>query len=177
MKILTCFEGDSPFEVIFNCTPSNENLQLEYKISGDIKNLLVEEKVDHPQREVGLWEKTCFEFFIKNKNSDDYFEFNFSTSLNWNMFIFHKIRGPLTEWSTDLNPISSFEIIEDDSTYFYKVILPWELFPEGLIEEKQMLYSPTTILKTSNDESFHYSSLHYDNKLDFHRFECFDQRL
>ncbi|MFI5390522.1 MAG: hypothetical protein ACHQYQ_04100 [Bacteriovoracales bacterium] len=40
------------------------------------------------KRAFGLWEKTCFEVFLKKINSNEYIEFNFSPDLEWSCFHF-----------------------------------------------------------------------------------------
>ena len=40
------------------------------------------------RRAFGLWEKTCFEIFLKKINSNEYIEFNFSPDLEWSCFHF-----------------------------------------------------------------------------------------
>ncbi len=39
-----------------------------------------------------LWTTTCFEIFFKNINSTDYYEFNFNSKGEWNLFYFSDYR-------------------------------------------------------------------------------------
>lgn len=39
-----------------------------------------------------LWTTTCFEIFLKNFNSSDYYEFNFNSKGEWNLFYFSDYR-------------------------------------------------------------------------------------
>lgn len=172
---LISFEGESPFEVSLNLKTDQQYLTLTYKVSGDIDSLSLPPIEGNPSRRIGLWETTCFEFFIKNSSSDDYFEFNFSPSTQWNVFIFHQIRGPLAEWETNEAPL--FSLNDSPDSLQYEVKLPWSLFPEGFIEERMMLFSPTTILNLNNGQKYHFANIHPDGKLDFHRYESFTEKL
>lgn len=57
-------------------------------------------KIDQNEltRELGLWEHSCFELFIKNKNNEEYVELNFSPNqAKWNAFHFTNYRSPIKE--------------------------------------------------------------------------------
>jgi hypothetical protein len=172
---LKCFEGKSPFEVLFSADYSTESLNLSYKIKGNIGQVMLDNIFDSPQRIIGLWEKTCFEFFIKNKNSNEYIEFNFGSGNEWNMFIFEKIRGELKEYPTSYTPKISISNTNKEINILIK--LPTKIFPIHFFIKEEMNYSPTTIIKTSETDILHFASIHPQNKLDFHRYESFDQSL
>ena len=53
---------------------------------------------DQLTREIGLWNSTCFEIFLKNIDGDDYYELNFSPlEKKWNGFYFTHYRSTLQE--------------------------------------------------------------------------------
>ena len=67
-------------------------------------------------RQIGLWEKTCFELFIKNSSNSDYFEVNLSPDLNhWNAFYFEKYRTPLTQ--TDQITLKHVDVTQDSFAF------------------------------------------------------------
>lgn len=41
-----------------------------------------------PKKAFGLWERTCFEIFLKRANTTEYIEFNFSADMEWSCFHF-----------------------------------------------------------------------------------------
>jgi hypothetical protein len=172
---LTNFEGDSPFEVIFDLKKVKNSIILNYLIKGDISQLAIEEKGCLPNRIIGLWKKFCLEFYIKNKKDDNYLEFNFSSNHNWNIFTFTSIRSTLTELATNITPELSSTIT--DNEFRLEVVLANDIFNKSFPELKDMIYSPTTILNTKSGKKFHFASTHPDNKLDFHRYKSFDQSL
>lgn len=48
-----------------------------------------------------LWKKTCFEFFLKNPETSAYYEFNFSTDQEWNIYAFESYRKPTPPLRSD----------------------------------------------------------------------------
>lgn len=49
-----------------------------------------------------LWTTTCFEIFLKNFKGDDYYEFNFNSKGEWNVFYFSGYRQRVKEHKVDL---------------------------------------------------------------------------
>jgi hypothetical protein len=45
-----------------------------------------------PLRKDGLWEATCFEFFVAERGAKNYWEFNLSPSLDWQSYSFSGYR-------------------------------------------------------------------------------------
>lgn len=87
----------------------------------------------HLSRKIGLWQKTCFELFIKNKFGDDYYEINFSPKhLQWNAFYFSSYRSPLTETNKILFNDYSYQ----NGVIAFKLMLPegeFSLFPKVVL--------------------------------------------
>ena len=52
---------------------------------------------DLPARKHGLWEETCFEFFLGVKDSPRYWEFNLSPAGHWNVYRFAGYRQGMEE--------------------------------------------------------------------------------
>jgi hypothetical protein len=50
-----------------------------------------------PARSYGLWERTCFELFLRQPDDERYYEFNFSPSGEWAAFGFDSYRSGMTE--------------------------------------------------------------------------------
>tara|TARA_B110001454_G_scaffold171291_1_gene162002 strand:- start:31212 stop:31760 length:549 start_codon:yes stop_codon:yes gene_type:complete len=49
-----------------------------------------------------LWTTTCFEIFLKNENSSDYYEFNFNSKAEWNVFYFSEYRKRVEGYKSSL---------------------------------------------------------------------------
>jgi hypothetical protein len=75
-------------------------IDIEFLISGKLRGLSWPDNGTEPQREHGLWEHTCFEFFIGSVASTSYHEVNLSPSGNWNCFSFTDVREGMKESET-----------------------------------------------------------------------------
>ncbi len=62
------------------------DLSIHYTLNGDINHISFVEPSAHPTRKDELWKSTCFEFFIAVPNQPEYWEFNMSTSGDWNVY-------------------------------------------------------------------------------------------
>lgn len=67
-------------------------IECEWRLRGRPEEILWPAPDATPHREVGLWEHTCFEFFIGAKGAPEYHEFNLSPAGHWNAFAFTDIR-------------------------------------------------------------------------------------
>ena len=106
-----------------------------------------------------LWKKTCFELFIEKKNSNSYYEVNFSPARkHWNAYIFNSYRSPLKE-TTDII-FESANITPRETSLFLKI--PKDNFS---FHPKMILYRPTSM------EPVYLSNLpHPKSGPDFHVF-------
>ena len=68
---------------------NDDSVFISYKITGDLSTLDLGAGRALHRRVIKLWEKSCFELFIKN-HKDSYIEFNFSPEFEWNSFYFEK---------------------------------------------------------------------------------------
>lgn len=50
-----------------------------------------------------LWTTTCFEIFLKNASTNDYYEFNFNSKGEWNVFYFSDYRKRVDTFKPNLN--------------------------------------------------------------------------
>jgi len=74
----------------------NSRIVLVYKVSGDLDNICFP-GFSGIGRENNLWEETCFEFFIGDRENPRYYEFNFSPSGKWNAYSFLSRREKMKE--------------------------------------------------------------------------------
>lgn len=171
-KILKPFNGPTfPFEIKTNISFNGDLVTVDYKISNLIESVALTSRKTKPQRTIGLWNSTCFELFLKNKGSNEYIEFNFSSSHDWNCFKFQNQNDQLREW-TQLNKveITSFR---DTNLYHLKVTFLKPQLPSNFQELERLLYSTTTVIKHSDDSYSYWAIKHTDNKPNFHHPESF----
>ena len=72
-------------------------LAIRYALRGRLAELLIPGPAEIPVRRHGLWEATCFEFFLGVKDSPRYWEFNLSPAGHWNVYRFAGYRQGMAE--------------------------------------------------------------------------------
>jgi hypothetical protein len=72
-------------------------LAIHYDLRGDLAELMIPAPAAMPARRQGLWEETCFEFFLGVKDSPRYWEFNLSPAGHWNVYRFAGYRQGMAE--------------------------------------------------------------------------------
>ena len=98
---LTPFRGNDALASMEGSLDITSGLvDINFQLSGRLRGLVWPEKGISPQREHGLWEHTCFEFFIGSVASTGYHEVNLSPSGNWNCFSFTDVRSGMKESET-----------------------------------------------------------------------------
>lgn len=70
-------------------------IDCQWRLRGSLDKILWPEPDGAPARRVGLWEHTCFEFFIGARNAKNYDEFNLSPAGHWNAFAFSDVRSDM----------------------------------------------------------------------------------
>lgn len=72
-------------------------LSLRIALLGDLSGLAIPAPKPFPARKHRLWEATCAELFLGEKNSGGYWEFNLSPSGDWNVYRFTSCREGMRE--------------------------------------------------------------------------------
>ncbi len=67
-------------------------LALNYVLAGDLSGVAIPSPATIPSRKDGLWENTCFEFFVAPRDAAPYWEFNLAPSGDWNVYHFNDYR-------------------------------------------------------------------------------------
>ena len=74
-----------------------DTLAIRFALHGRLTQLVIPAPADLPSRRSGLWEETCFEFFLGVKDSPRYWEFNLSPAGPWNVYRFDGYRQRMAE--------------------------------------------------------------------------------
>lgn len=85
------------FKITCQIARSCNSLSICYSLSGPLDKIVIPLLADRPARKSGLWEETCFEFFLRAGNSDQYWEFNLSPAGHWNVYHFKSYRKGMQE--------------------------------------------------------------------------------
>jgi len=67
-------------------------LSVVFRLEGPLERLVIAPPAGVPERRHGLWEHTCFEFFLRLPGVPGYREFNLSPAGHWNVFRFSGYR-------------------------------------------------------------------------------------
>ena len=61
-------------------------LQLDFKLSGPLGELVISPPGPSPRRLDGLWQSTCFEAFVARPEAAGYWEINMAPNGDWNVY-------------------------------------------------------------------------------------------
>ena len=161
---------DIPIEAELNF--NDESIFVSFRIQKNLAQVDLGNSTPHKARILKLWEKTCFELFIKNK-SDQYIEFNFSPNFEWNCFYFNKQGDPLREWENMPRPES--DILLSAEHFFMFVNIKKEFFPKGFFEKNRKLSAGITcVIKDKLGDISYWALAHTDmTRPNFHHFDSF----
>ena len=127
------------------------------------------------ERTLKLWEKTCFELFIKNVRNE-YLEFNLSPRFEWNCFYFKNKGDPLHEWSQMQRPET--DILLSLEKFFLVCEIKKEYFPENFVTEANtMSIGISSVIKMKNGDMTYWALSHEDSKPNFHHFDSFKYKF
>lgn len=87
-RFVSEFEVDAEWQI-------DNLLVLRYSIHGDLSRLLFPASAD-VRRCDELWKHSCFEAFLKNRNSERYYELNFASSRAWACYRFVSYRNGMS---------------------------------------------------------------------------------
>jgi hypothetical protein len=169
---LTPYDSTSPpqitIETELNTTESS--IFISYKLSGELAAIDLGRGEPNHARVMKLWEKSCFELFIKTKE-DNYIEFNFSPEFEWNCFYFSKKGDPLVEYAR-VDSVKT-EILLSLDVFHLIAELDKNKFPDGFFQG-QLQAGITSVIKEKNGKVSYWALSHHDTRPNFHDFRSFN---
>lgn len=163
-------KNEVEFNLSSEITHQNNRLYLSYMIEGDLSTLDLDQYTPNKKRQLRLWEKTCFEFFLCDQNGE-YLEFNFSPNFSWNLFHFKTLRGPIHELEINQNP--EIDILNSNTKFLLIANFNLSTFPENFKDIKKLKFGITSVLKLINHETEYWALKHCDSKPNFHHYSSF----
>lgn len=149
--------------------PHADRLELSYIVTGEMSNLRLP-PVGDASRSDNLWQHTCFEAFVRGASGPEYYEFNFSPSMQWAAYRFAGYRSgmnmtaktspPAIEVRSDANRFELRVSLELNALSDLPRIAPWHLGLSAVIEDM-------------NGEKSYWAVAHPPGKPDFHHADCF----
>ncbi|MBW4487411.1 MAG: DOMON-like domain-containing protein [Trichocoleus desertorum ATA4-8-CV12] len=149
-------------------TRQAQTLHIRYALSGDLSKIAIAAPTDIPTRQHELWQETCFEFFLGQKGSDRYWEFNLSPSGDWNVYRFDGYRQKMQEETAFTVLPFAVETQPEAPT------LSLELNLAAIVPDEQPLeVAITAVVKTNESEVTYWALAHTGSEADFHRRDSF----
>ncbi len=143
-------------------------LSIDYEISGDPAELIFAAPSPVPLRKRGLWEETCFEFFLAPKEADHYWEFNLSPAGHWNVYSFTSYRKGMREEPA----IASLPFTVAVHSHGLRVSMKLDL--AGVVSaDRALKVAVSAVVKAKNTGTTYWASIHTGPKPDFHRHDNF----
>lgn len=166
-------DGSFPSVKIVGIVARNSNIfNLSYQLIGDLSKISIPTTIVKPLRKNELWQETCFEFFLANKNSPCYWEFNLSPSGDWNIYKFTNYRQGMQE-ETAFSSLPFY--VEKRSNVLF---LDLELNLNPIISiDRTVEISITAVIKTKENGISYWALTHGGTQADFHRRDDFTLKL
>ncbi|MBN19966.1 MAG: hypothetical protein CL678_01675 [Bdellovibrionaceae bacterium] len=160
MKISLLPFEQSPFNVQIEIS-QDQHTEIRFKVCGPVSELENWEVPFDLSREDRIWESTCFEVFLTEKDSTRYQEVNLSRTGAWNLYSFDSTRVGMKP----SDPFFEFEAISDGVRL---------LLPHGVCLEKIGI---STILKEKSGKIHYFALCHIGDRPDFHARETWTLSL
>jgi hypothetical protein len=172
---LTPFPGEAPLvplEITGAITRQGPILTLRYELRGDLAALALPDPADRPARRDGLWQETCFEFFLAPQNLPQYWEFNLSPAGHWNVYAFRAYRQGMHEEST--LAALPFSVLRAPAS----LLVTLKVDVAGFIPPGQPLDAAiAAVVKDRNGAITYWALAHPGPRPDFHRRDAFIIKL
>jgi hypothetical protein len=146
----------------------SNTLTIRYALIDPLRELVVPAKAYVPVRKNALWKKTCFEFFLGEKKSDHYWEFNLSPAGHWNVYRFKAYRQEMQEEQ-------AFASLPFCVRRHLDVLqLSLELNPDTIVPAEQPLkVAISAVIKHTDGRKTYWALAHPGPQADFHRRDGF----
>jgi len=146
-------------------------LSISYELSGHMEELKLPASADACVRKNGLWEETCFEFFLGVKDYERYWEFNLSPSGHWNVYRFKSYRLGMREEPAFTSLPFSVQLNSNSLLLYLGLELDNIIPPQQAQEVLQVAVS--AVVKTIYGKTTYWALAHPGPRADFHRRDGF----
>lgn len=173
MQKLVAFEPlPFPIEISAEVSGNHSQLTVSFHLQDLSSQILMSSRFfalegAQAQREDGLWKKTCFEMFLKDPKSTQYYEFNFSTDGAWNLYEFKSERQPQPPMRSEAFGLQN---LKWHSGKLIAVL-------QNRTKQTDWQISLTAVLQPRVGQNSYWALKHADHQPNFHHFESFIGRL
>ena len=166
---LTNFNSNNTFPIKIDGAISRFNNQLNIKyVLSNLATIIIPQTNKISLRRYNLWEHTCFEFFLRIKDTTKYWEFNLAPSGNWNVFRFLNYRLNIAEEK-------AFEALPFDVSQDAKFItVEVNVDLNKIVTANQDLeVAISTVVENQDRELSYWALTHPKSEADFHHQDSF----
>ena len=157
-----------PVQITGSIARRSQGLALRYTLRGPRLELVIPGPADLPARKQGLWQETCFEFFLGIKHSPGYWEFNLSPAGHWNVYRFAGYRQGMQEERAFTS--LPFRVRPQSDS----LLLDLELEADKIVPADQALeVAMAAVLKLKGGGLTYWALTHGGPQADFHRRDSF----
>jgi hypothetical protein len=158
----------SNLKISGHITRSSHILSISYQVHDPTSVILMPPPADLPLRKHNLWEETCLEFFLRVKDSEPYWEFNFSPSGHWNVYHFDAYRQGMREEIAFATLPFRVHMQPD----FLSLVVELDL--QSIIQSEQILQvAVSTVTKFKDGNIAYWALVHPGKQADFHDRDSF----
>jgi hypothetical protein len=147
---------------------SATSLRFCYEVKGRIGEIILPARAA-PVRTNALWERTCFEVFLRPAEFSDYREFNFSPSSQWAAYSFSSHRTGMTQAALPAPP--SIEVSAGLDRLIVDVSISLDL------PDEPYLMAAAAVIEESWGGKSLWALAHDGHVPDFHHPSCFKLEL
>lgn len=165
MTLLPFNDSDAHFTLSATLEWTGNVLSADYIIRGPLQNIRHLSTVAEPNlRAHGLWKTTCFEWFLKPTPGDAYWEANFSSQGDWNLYYLEGYRKNLIEESRISTIQLSTEKLSDEWRMNTRIDFSPMTFAPGQLFKAHL----SAVVETVDDKKNYWSLKHSQSQPDFH---------
>ena len=156
------------FKITGHIARRPRQLAIRYDLRGDLAELVIPAPADIAARRLGLWEETCFEFFLGVKDSPRYWAFHLSPAGHWNVYRFAGYRQGMAEETA----LSSLPLSVRRRPHSLEVAL--ELDVGRIVSADQpLMVGIAAVIKRAGGGLTYWALTHPGPQADFHRRDSF----
>jgi hypothetical protein len=149
--------------------PNPASLVLRYFVTGKIGGLRLP-PIAPAVRAEELWQRTCFEAFVRGPASDIYYEFNFAPSTQWAAYQFDGYRSGMREASG----VGAPPIAVKASSALFRLQASLELDQlSDLPRDARWRLGLSALIEETSGLKSYWALTHPPGKPDFHHPDCF----
>ena len=148
--------------------PRADRLVLSYMVTGKISDVRMP-PVRPAARTNDLWQRTCFEAFVRATSGPAYYEFNFAPSTQWAAYRFDGYRSGMRAAEIGAPQI---EMQSGPDSYTLQATLELDRLPE-LSHQASWHLGLSALIEDGSGGMAYWALAHPPGKPDFHHADCF----